>query len=68
MKECPECKEPYSDTDTICRRDGAGLVRIGRDSRKLVLGIGIAIGGFFVGGPVLAAAIAVGATLWWLLS
>ena len=65
MKICPECKAKYSDTQIICSEDGTGLVSAEAiDPRKLVLGIGFVVGGFFVAGPLLAVPIAIGVGIW----
>src|SRR6266550_205785 len=60
MKVCPECKGKYSDTVTLCPKDGSALVPgEAIEPRKILLGIGFVIGAFLVGGLWLSLAVAV---------
>ena len=65
MKVCPECKGKYSDTVTLCPKDGSALVPgEAIEPRKLLLGIGFVIGAFLVGGLWLSLAVAVAVGIW----
>ncbi len=69
MKVCPECKGKYSDTVTLCPKDGSALVPgEAIEPRKILLGIGFVIGAFLVGGLWLSLAVAVGVGIWLFLA
>jgi hypothetical protein len=69
MKICPECKSKYSDTVTLCPRDGSALERgEAFDPRKVLLGAGFVIAAFLVSGTVAALVIAAGVAVWVLAS
>ncbi len=43
MKQCPKCKQKYSDTDKYCNTDGSNLLPFQKDRKKILIGSAVAL-------------------------